>query len=75
MPCSIGLMYSFGIDAADGLVLEDVLGFGGRPDADAGVAVLTAAAGLADELALALGLLGDGLLVGDLRLADVRRRR
>ena len=46
-----------GDDAADDLVVEDELGLGGRAQADLGVAVLAAAAGLADELALALGLL------------------
>ena len=35
------------------------------------MAVLAAAAGLADELAFLLDLAADGLAVGDLRLADV----
>src|SRR5205814_9677631 len=42
-----------------------------RPHPQPDVAVLTAAAALADVLALRLDLFGDGLAVGDLRLADV----
>ena len=64
-------MNSLGIDAADDLVVEDELALGGRPHVDLGVAVLAAAAGLADVAPLAVGLLRDRLPVGDLRLADV----
>ena len=38
---------------------------------DEGMAVLAAAAGLADEFALPFGRLGDGLAVGDLGRAGV----
>ena len=40
-------------------------------DVDDDVAVLAASAGLLDQLAFALGGLGDGLAIGDLRLAGV----
>src|SRR6185437_4378880 len=58
--------------AADDVVLEDEAGAGGAGlDGDLDVAVLAAAAGLADVLALGLGFGADGLAVGDLGLADV----
>src|SRR3954453_9400003 len=58
--------------AADDLVDELVAGpLLGRLELDDGVAVLTLAAGLADEAAVALGGASDRLAVGDLWLADV----
>src|SRR6185436_3008211 len=45
----------------------DALAFFIRLDLDAGVPVLTAAAGLPDELPFAFGRLGNGLAVGNLR--------
>ena len=42
-----------------------------RLDADLDVAVLAAAAGLADVLAFGFGVLADGLAIRHLRLADV----
>ena len=49
----------------------DALALFVRLDIDDGVTVLAATTGLADELALALGRLGDGFAVGDLRSAGV----
>ena len=43
-----------------------------REQADLRVAELAAAAGLADEAAVAFGRRGERFLVGDLRLADAR---
>src|SRR6185369_1163010 len=60
-----------GDDTADDLVVEHVIGLGVRTDADLGVPELAAATGLPDVPPDALGLLGDRLFVGDLRLADV----
>ena len=45
-----------------------------RPDADLGVTVLAATAGLPHEPSLALRLFADGLAVRDLRAADGRAR-
>src|SRR5581483_247671 len=61
-----------GDDAADDLVDELIAlaGFVGL-DANFHVAVLPAAAGLADELAFPLRVLTNGLAVGHLRLADI----
>src|SRR5512138_2735299 len=60
-------------DAADGLVRElEALARLLRDEAQPAVAVLAAAAGLADVAALRLDLPRDGLAVGDLGLADVR---
>ena len=61
--------------AADDLVLDlDALAALVGLERDAGVAVLAAPAGLADELAFAFGGLGDGLAIGDLRRAGVGAR-
>ena len=72
MPWSTGLMNSFGNHAADDFVDELVaLARLVRLQADLHVAVLAAAAGLADVLAFRLRLLADGLAIGHLRLADI----
>ena len=55
-------------DLVDELVAAPLLA---RLELDDGVAVLAAAAGLADEAAVALGCAADRGAVGDLRLADV----
>ena len=61
--------------AADDLVLDlDAFAALVGLQRDAGVAVLAAAAGLADELAFAFGGFGDGLAIGDLRRAGVGAR-
>ena len=58
--------------AADDLVLDlDALAAFVRRELDAGMAVLAATAGLADELAFAFGRLGDGFAIGDLRRAGI----
>ena len=53
--------------AADGVVLEDDAAALGRLDVEHDVAVLAAAARLADELALGVGAAADRLAVRDLR--------
>ena len=61
-----------GNGAADDLVGDlDALALFIGLERDAGVAVLAAAAGLADELAFAFRRLGDGFAIGDLRRAGV----
>src|SRR5271154_6651172 len=58
--------------AADNLVKDlDALAFFIRLDGDAGVAVLTFAAGLTDEFSFALGFFGDRFAISDLRGAGV----
>ena len=66
-------MYSFGNGAADDLVLDrhDPCRVRRGSDFHDDVAVLTAAAGLLDQLAFASGILGDRFAIGDLRLAGV----
>ena len=59
--------------AADDLVDDlDALALDVRLELDAHMAVLALAAGLPDKLALAVGCLGDGFAISDLRLAGGR---
>ena len=61
-----------GNGTTDDLVLDlDALTLLVGLDGDAGVTVLAAATGLADELAFTFGSLGDGFAIGDLRSAGV----
>ena len=70
MPSIAGLMNSFGIEPPTiSLMISTPLPFSFGSSLMHDVAVLALAAGLADELALAIGGLGDGLAIGDLRLA------
>ena len=72
MPCSIGLMYSFGI-------VPPMISFSKTKPAPAPLGstvilhmtVLAAAAGLPDVLAFGFGLLADRFAVRHLRLADI----
>ena len=73
MPCSTGLMYSFGMLPPTTLFSTTTpLPFSPGSIADDRVAVLAAPARLTDELALAFRRLRDRLAVGDLRLARDR---
>ena len=65
-------MYSFGNVAADDLVLDrDAFAAFVRLNLDDDVTVLTATAGLLDQLAFAIGRRGDGFAISDLRFAGV----
>ena len=73
MPFLHAGMYSLRNVAADDLVLDDdALAAFARPHIDFDVAVLTATAGLLDQLAYAVRAAGDRFAIGDLRLARVR---
>ena len=72
MPSMTAGMYSLGMAPPTILFsISTPLPFSFGCNRDAGVAVLAATAGLADELAFAFGRLGDGFAIGDLRRAGV----